>query len=74
MLRERGDSNIQEAGEDGYGSRNVTYFSGVISCGLMAQSHYFHPHDPRVGGKCLFVWVFVCIQPDIASIIFFRGV
>ena len=23
------------------------------SCGLMMQSHYCNPHDPRMGGKCL---------------------
>ena len=23
------------------------------SCGLMMQSHYCNPHDPRTGGKCL---------------------
>ena len=25
------------------------------SCGLMMQSHYCNPHDPRMGGKCLSV-------------------
>ena len=25
------------------------------SCGLMMQSHYCNPHDPRTGGKCLSV-------------------
>ena len=43
------------------------------SCGLMVQRHYCNPHDPRMGGKCLSVCVFVCIQPDIASIAFFWG-
>ena len=46
------------------------------SCGLMMQSHYCNPHDPRMGGKCLSVCVCVClsvcIQPDIPWI-FFRG-
>ena len=25
------------------------------SCGLMMQSDYCNPHDPRMGGKCLSV-------------------
>ena len=27
---ERGDSSVQEAGEDGYGSGKVTYISGIM--------------------------------------------
>ena len=38
------------------------------SCGLMMQSHYCNPHDPRMGGKCLSV----CL-PDIAWIFFRDG-
>ena len=42
------------------------------SYGLLMQSHYCNPHDPRMEGKCLSVCVSVYIQPDIAWI-FFRG-
>ena len=42
------------------------------SCGLVVQSHYCNPHDPRKGGKFLSVCVSVCMQPDISSI-FFQG-
>ena len=38
------------------------------SCGLIMQSHYCNPHDPRMGGKCLSV----CL-PDIAWIFFPGG-
>ena len=27
---ERGNSSVQETGEDGYGSRKITYISGVV--------------------------------------------
>ena len=60
---ERGDSSVQEAGEDGYGSEKVTYFQE--SCGLMMQSHYCNPHDPRMRGKCLSVCLSVC--PSVCS-------
>ena len=34
------------------------------SCGLMMQSDYCNPHDPRMGGKCLSVClsVWVCLS------------
>ena len=44
------------------------------SCGLMMQSHYCNPHDPRMRGKCLSVCLSVC--PSVCSRIslgFFSG-
>ena len=39
------------------------------SCGLMMQSHYCNPHDPRMGvSVCLSVCVSVC--PSVYSQIF----
>ena len=32
------------------------------SCGLMMQSDYCNPHDPRMGGKCLSVWVCLSVR------------
>ena len=39
------------------------------SCGLMAQSHYCNPHDPRMRGKCLSVSLSVCLSvcPSVCS-------
>ena len=44
------------------------------SCGLMVQSHYCNPHDPRMGGKCLSVCL--CVRLYTAGYrldVFFRG-
>ena len=45
------------------------------SCGLMMQSRYCNPHDPRMGGKCLSVCLSVCpsVCSRIARGFFFRG-
>ena len=71
---ERGNSSVQEAGEDGYGSEKATYISGIMW--IDDAKRLLQPHDPRMGGKCLSlsVCVSVCIQPDIAWIFFPGGV
>ena len=64
MLRqsctERGESSVQEAGEDGYGSGQVWFQE---SCGSMVQSQLQPPRSKwSAWRKCLSVCVSVCVQ------------
>ena len=49
---ERGNSSVQEAGEDGYGSGKVTYISGIMWI-YNAESLLQPPRSPH--GGCLSV-------------------
>ena len=77
MLREsyteRGDSSVQKAGEDEYGSGKVTYITGIMW--FDGAKPLLQPPRSLHGGvgACLSFCVSVCIQSDIASIFFFWG-
>ena len=72
---ERGNSSVQEAGEDGYGSGKVTYISGIMWIDD-AKAIIATPTIPAWGvSVCLSVCLSVCpsVCSRIARGFFFRG-
>ena len=63
---ERGNSSVQEAGEDGYGSGEVRYISGIMWIDD-AKPLLPPPRSPH-GGKCLSV-----CRISLDRLDFFRG-